>query len=162
MKLKFRQAIAIFLTIYLPASAALPLETKFTLEDLGWLHGCWVSNRDGAEITEQWMKPAGRTMLGMSRTISNAKTVEFEFIQIRQDEKSEIHFIAKPSGQKEASFKMVSAGKYEITFENPKHDFPQRITYRLEADGTLAARIEGTSKGKTKAVDFRMKKVSCD
>jgi hypothetical protein len=108
------------------------------------------------------MKPAGGTMLGMSRTVSNGKTVEFEFIRIRQDGNGEIHFIAKPSGQKEASFKMINAGKREVTFENPEHDFPQKIVYRLEKDGSLGARIEGTSKGKTKAIDFRMEKVSCD
>ena len=161
MKL-IRQMITIFLALCLPASTAFTLEPKFALEDLSWLGGCWRSNKDGTEITEQWMKPAGRTMLGMSRTVSNAKTVEFEFIQIRQNESGEIHFIAKPSGQKEASFKMVSAGKHEITFENPEHDFPQRIIYRLEKDGFLAARIEGTNKGKTKAIDFRLEKVSCN
>lgn len=153
---------AIFLAHCLPASALLALESKFALENLSWLHGCWRSNKDGTEITEQWMKPAGGTMLGMSRTVSNAKTVEFEFIQIRQNENGKIHFIAKPSGQKEASFKMISAGKHEVTFENPEHNFPQRIIYRLEKDGSLAARIEGTINGKKKAIDFRMKKVSCD
>jgi hypothetical protein len=148
--------------LYLFGSALLALEPKFTVGNLDWLRGCWKSNNEGTEITEQWMKPAGGTMLGMSRTVSNGKTLEFEFMQIRQEGSGEILFVAKPSGQKEASFKMVKGGKQEVTFENPGHDFPQRIIYRLDRDGALAARIEGISKGKLKAVDFLLRRISCE
>ena len=131
------------------------------IEELSWLAGCWRSEGDNPQITEQWMKPGGKTMLGMSRTIADGKTREFEFSRIVQEENGEIFFVANPSGQNEARFKLTIVSSQEARFENPAHDFPQRIIYRRE-DDSLTGRIEGVSKGKERAVDFPMKRVSCD
>lgn len=68
----------------------------------------------------------------------------------------------RTSGQEEASFKLVKLEKNLAVFENPEHDFPQRIIYKLEDGETLKARIEGKSKGKERGVDFPMKRVACD
>jgi hypothetical protein len=136
-------------------------EPKTTVADFAWLAGCWDGSGGGRESLEQWMKPSGQTMLGMSRTVANGKTVAFEFLQLREQE-GNIFYIAKPSGQAEASFKLVKYENNEAVFENPQHDFPQRIIYRLEKDGALAAAIEGMSKGKLKKIDFPMKRVKCD
>ena len=137
-------------------------EKTFTINDLAWLKGCWSSNRNGRETTEHWMKPAGGTMLGISRTVAEGKTVEFEFMQIRQEANDEIFFVAKPSGQLEATFKLIKGSANEAIFENPQHDFPQRVIYRLQGDGSLLGRIEGVSKGKEKSVDFPMTRERCD
>lgn len=101
-------------------------------------------------------------MLGISRTVAEGKTVEFEFMQIREDASGEILFIAKPSGQPEATFKLIKGSAREVIFENPQHDFPQRVIYRLQSDGSLLGRIEGVSKGKEKSVDFPMSRARCD
>jgi len=136
-------------------------EKKTTIAELSWLAGCWDGSGGGREYLEQWMKPSGQTMLGMSRTVMNGKTVEHEFVQIREQE-GDLFYIAKPSGQAEASFKLIKYSNQEAVFENLQHDFPQRIIYRLEKDGSLAAAIEGMSKGKLKHIDFPMKRVKCD
>jgi hypothetical protein len=135
---------------------------RTTLNDLAWLGGCWESNRNGREINEQWMKPAGQIMLGMGRTVAKGKTVEYEFVQIREDSDGSIYYVAKPSGQSEASFKLIKYQNHEATFENPEHDFPQRVIYRLEPDGSLFARVEGTSKGKARGFDYPMKRGQCN
>ena len=150
------------LCLALSPGFALAHEKAFTINDLEWLKGCWSLNRNGRETTEHWLKPAGGTMLGISRTIADGKTVEFEFTQIRQEASGEIFFIAKPSGQPEASFKMIKGGANEVVFENPQHDFPQRVIYRRQSDGSLLGRIEGVSKGKEKSVDFPMTRARCD
>lgn len=137
-------------------------EKTFTINDLAWLKGCWSLSRNGRETTEHWLKPAGGTMLGISRTVADGKTVESEFIQIRQEPSGEIFFVAKPSGQSEATFKLVKGSANEVIFENPQHDFPQRVIYRREGDGSLLGRIEGVSKGKEKSVDFPMTRARCD
>ena len=49
-----------------------------------------------------------------------------------------------------------------VVFENPQHDFPQRIIYRLEKDGSLLARIEGVNQGREKGINFPMKRAKCD
>ena len=129
------------------------------LEELAWLSGCWHSDDGKRQIREQWMKPAGNNMLGMSHTLVNGKTREYEFIRIVQEENGDIFFVAMPSGQKEARFKLMIITGQEARFENPEHDFPQRIVYRRDGD-SLVGRIEGVRNGKERAVDFPLKRVS--
>ncbi len=137
-------------------------EQKGSINDFAWLAGCWERSGKGREVVEQWMKPAGDLMLGMSRTVAEGKTREFEFLQIRQKEDGGIFYVAMPSGQNETWFKLVKYGAHEAVFENPEHDFPQRIIYRLEKDGILAARIEGTVQSQLKGVDFPYRRAKCD
>ncbi len=106
------------------------------------------------------MAPAGDGMLGMSRTVAKGRIVEHEFLQVRVQE-GRIVYIAKPSGQPEARFTATTVSAREVVFENPAHDFPQRIIYRLQPDGNIGARIEGTDKGQTRGIDFPMKRVAC-
>ena len=56
---------------------------------------------------------------------------------------------------------MLSLTEYEVVFENPDHDFPQRIIYRLGDNGALLGRIEGNSEGQEVAVDFPMTRTKC-
>ena len=107
------------------------------------------------------MPAAGGMMLGMSHTVADGKTREHEFMRIVQEENGEIYFVANPSGQNEARFKLVRSDDRSVTFENPEHDFPHRVIYRLEHDGSLVGRIEGVSKGRAKAVDFPLQRVRC-
>ena len=99
------------------------------------------------------MAPRGGSMLGMSRTVVGDKTVEYEFIRIAVVN-GVLSYVAKPSGQAETAFPMKSFEDGVVAFENLAHDFPQRIIYRRNADGTLTARIEGTVKGDVRGRDF--------
>lgn len=132
-----------------------------TVESLGWLQGCWEGGDGSSQISEQWMSPAGGCMLAMSRTVKGGETVAYEFIRVWRNDAGDIYFTARPSGQAEASFKLVRVADREVVFENSEHDFPQRIIYRLAADGRLVARIEGAKGGKARAVDFPMRRASC-
>ena len=156
MKLKLVLLCLIF------SSLAFAQAQPATINDFAWLAGCWERSGNGWEGVEQWMKPAGATMLGISRTVANGKLREFEFLQLRTKEDDTIHYVALPSGQQETWFKLVKSAEHEAVFENLEHDFPQRIIYRLEKDGTLTARIEGMSKGKLKGIDFPMKRGKCE
>lgn len=132
------------------------------VESLAWLAGCWQPEKGDAGSVEHWLAPAGGTMFGVSRTVKNGKTVEFEFMQLRTNAEGKLVFIALPSGQKEATFVASDVSESAVTFENPAHDFPQKVIYRLQPEGRLVARIEGTRDGKARGMDFPMKRVSCD
>jgi hypothetical protein len=138
--------------------AALPA----SISDLAWLSGCWASANQGAGSGEQWMPPAGGTMLGVSRTVSDGKTVAFEFIRIVETEDGGLVFIASPSGQNTTGFALVSVNDHEVIFENPDHDFPQRIIYRLLSNEELLGRVEGIINGTERAIDFPMNKTACE
>lgn len=152
-------AVAVVTMCLLHTASAGP---QVSVNDLAWMQGCWEGRDGAAVVTEQWMKPAGGCMLAMSRTVKGEQTVGFEFLRVWQDTDGAIYFTARPSGQAEASFKLVRASNMEVVFENPEHDFPQRIIYRLVGDGRLVARIEGTSDGKTRGIDFPMQRTKCD
>ena len=156
-RLRIRTAVAqVILT-----TAVLFSAEAASLDQLAWLTGCWRADDGKRQITEHWMKPSGNNMLGMSHTVVNGKTREYEFIRIVQEENGDIFFVAQPSGQKEARFKLMNVSDREARFQNPDHDFPQRVIYRRDGD-SLVGRIEGISNGKERAVDFPLKRVSCD
>ena len=143
------------------AGVAFAEESKPTLADLSWLAGCWEGGGgEGSAYHEQWMVPDGGAMLGMSRTLSNQKVVSFEFLRIHQEDDG-IYYTSIPSGQTQASFKLKSFADGKVVFENPDHDFPQRIVYTRGSDGGLLASIEGNSKGALKQVDYPMKRATC-
>ena len=127
---------------------------------LTWISGCWKSEGN-VQTEEQWTKLEGQSMLGMGRTIANGKTVFHEFLQIRERDDG-IFYIAQPNGGTAVSFKLVKINDSEAVFENPQHDFPQRIAYLRSIDGSLVATIDGEEKGKPKRVEFAMKRVRCD
>lgn len=133
-------------------------EVRPSLSRLNWLAGTWQFAKDGRVVTEVWMAPEAKTMLGMSRTVAAGTTREYEFLIVRE-EVDRIVYVAKPSDQAEATFVLRSMSDVEAVFENPSHDFPQRISYRLNADGTLLAAIEGAVQGKVKRVEFHYRRV---
>lgn len=138
-------------------------ETKPTLRSLAFIAGCWEINKPAKKmlVSEQWMAPVGDAMIGMSRTVRNGKMGGFEFLRIVRDD-SGINYISKPSENKEETpFRLIKWSANEAVFENPAHDFPQRIIYRLVKPGSLKARIEGTMEGKMTGIDFPFVRVKC-
>jgi len=126
---------------------------KARIESVDWIAGCWTLSSGQTTIEEQWMRPAGGTMLGMSRTVRAGKTAEYEFLQIRETATG-LDYVAKPSGQAEATFTLKTIEPGNVVFENPTHDFPQRVMYKKTGDTTATARIEGTRNGQLRGVDF--------
>jgi hypothetical protein len=129
---------------------------------LSWLAGCWNSETKESGSAEQWMQPAGGTMLGIGRTVKSGKTTEFEFMRIHEAHDGKLLFTAIPSGQTEATFTQLRISDSEIVFENAAHDFPQRVIYRRDGDARLAASIEGTRNGVARRIEFPMRRGQCD
>lgn len=149
-----------FLCALLLASAGV-IAQEAPLNKLSWLAGCWSHTGAEAGSMEMWTLPAGDTMLGIARTVKNGKTVEWEHTMIRETEPGKWSYVAKPSRQPEATFPIKSITDNEVVFENPQHDFPQRIIYKRDGADGLKARIEGVSKGKEKAFDYPMARTQC-
>jgi hypothetical protein len=129
------------------------------ITDVAWIAGCWDVTRNGRHIAETWTSAEGGTMMGVSRTVSNGKTSEWEFLIIREGPKG-LEYVAKPSGQPEATFTSTSVSATEVVFENPAHDFPKKIIYKRDGD-SLTASTEGPMNGQTRKIDFAYKKAAC-
>lgn len=138
-----------------------PAQQKASLEDLSWLSGCWEGRQGEAIIEEIWSKPAGGSMLGLGRTVKDNRTVSYEFMQFREENGSLV-FLPQPQGGPRVSFPLKDLFGEKVTFENPTHDFPQRVIYERKGPGLLLAAIEGTYKGKQEREEFQMRKVRCN
>lgn len=140
-----------------PAAAATPGEP----EPLAWMAGCWQFTRGATVVDEQWLRPRGGTLLGTARTTRDGKLVDYEFVVLRVADAGAT-YEAHPAGQAPATF---TAGRIEdgaVTFENPSHDFPQRVGYRRAGRDSLLAWIDGRAGGSTRRIDFPYVRVSCD
>lgn len=140
---------------------ALCAQERIPVDRLSFVAGCWESRQGAVVVEEIWTRPAGDTLLGISRTTKGDKTIFSEFMRIeRQGDK--IVYVARigATSGSAVSFPLVRATGEEAVFENPAHDFPQRIIYRKTPQGLLA-RIEGKEKGKARSEDFPMTSAPC-
>src|SRR5262245_43469021 len=153
------QRLYVFMTAVV-MTATLDAQQTATINDAAFISGCWRLESNGRTIDEQWLAPLGGSLLGVSRTVAGGKTVEYEFLQIRETPDG-LAYIARPSGQAEATFRVLSKTADEVAFENPTHDFPQRIRYRRVGTNTLNARIEGMMNGQLRGIDFPYTRVVC-
>jgi hypothetical protein len=140
----------IFLAVIVSAFSA----ASSDLEGLRFIEGDWRGESGKARIEEHWIEAAGGTMLGVSRTIVSGKTVAFEFLRI-EARADGIFYVAQPNGSAPTDFKLTKLSAGEAVFENPQHDHPKIIRYRLGED-TLVAEVEG-DEGKQ---EFRFRKSS--
>lgn len=133
------------------------------LARFAWLAGCWEGKNGSALSREHWMREGGGMMMAMARTVRDGRVLSHEAILLELDADGVTPvYVPKPSNQKEARFKLVSALDGRFVFENPEHDFPQRIIYHRQPDGALLARIEGSRDGKTRGIDYPMTRASCE
>jgi hypothetical protein len=56
----------------------------------------------------------------------------------------------------------TTASDATVVFENPEHDFPQRVGYKRNGSDALDAWIEGRANGKSRRVDFSYQRARCE
>jgi hypothetical protein len=120
--------------------------------DLTWLAGHWCQQKGTELIEENWLPPRGGSMLSAGRTTSGGETRAFEFLRL-EIKGREVTFIAQPNGVAPTRFAMTASGAGWARFENPEHDFPQRVEYRRTATG-LHAEIAGPGGNGEQVIGF--------
>lgn len=99
-------------------------------------------------------------MLGMSRTLQGDSLIEYELVVLRQHGAG-LTYQAHPSGQASTVFTAGAVSDSMVVFENPAHDFPQRIGYRRAGGDSLVAWIEGTTPAGARRVVFAYARAPC-
>ncbi len=130
--------LAVFLVVFLATGPSFG-EATDSIAELAWMCGSWG---DPAESLESWMAPVDGLMLGVNRTVRPGETPFFEFLRIEQRPEG-IVFVASPLGLAPTDFPLRELGPERVVFENPGHDFPQRLVYWLEGDLLLAEASAG-------------------
>ena len=128
--------------------------TKPAIADLAWMAGSWAGESRGIQMEEHWTKHLGNSMVGVHRDVGKGRTMLFEFLRIEQ-QGDRIVYLSMPNGRSPATpFPLKEMSGTRVVFENPQHDFPQRIIYWKDGND-LRARIEGTMNGKPASEEWR-------
>ena len=136
------------------SSAGVDRQAAPSLDGLAWLAGAWSGTSRGVEMEEQWTAPKGNSMIGLHRDVGKGRTLSFEFLRIEQQGDAIVYW-SMPNGRSPATpFALKEVSDTRVVFENPTHDFPQRIIYWKDG-ADLRARIEGTQNGKAGSQEWR-------
>lgn len=146
MKRLGRFAIGAFVFAFV-VGAVVAEDDPPSLEALGWMAGHWSLERGDVTMEELWTPPKGGVMLGLHRDVRAGDRAFFEYLRIEQQPEGLV-YLASPMGRPPTPFPLVAIEDGKVAFENPDHDYPQRIIYQIRDDGTLLARIEGLRDGK--------------
>ena len=156
-----RMRPAVLMATCILAALASPFVGAAPIDTVAWLAGCWSGEHGDAGTGEYWLPPAGGRMLGIGRIVREGKPVEHEFLELDETDDGRLVYTATPSGQTRTSFMSTQVSESSVTFENPAHDFPQRITYIRSPGNSLLVRIEGVRKGQLRQAEFRFVKSDC-
>ena len=118
-----------------------------------WIAGYWLSCDNAEQVSETWTSGGPEVMLGSGLTRAKNGT-HFEMMRIGKGSAGGLSLFASPDGVPPTEFTLKSMDANRVIFENPSHDFPQRIIYSRNAD-VLSARIEGRMKDRDAAMDWR-------
>ena len=100
-------------------------------------------------------RPAGGSMLAVSRTLRDGLMSAFEFLCIVERDGGLV-YTAMPNGRTPATdFTLTKIDDTSATFENPAHDFPKMIRYTKRPDGSLEAVISGEGGQKAQTFVFK-------
>jgi Domain of unknown function (DUF6265) len=127
-----------------------------SVAELGWMAVRWeASGEDGRWTEEAWTAPRGGVMLGASRSGRGDTLREFEFLRLQAGADGVPVYLAQPGGRAPpVPFRLAARDGTSATFENPAHDFPQRIVYRRSGE-TMTATISAIDGSNAMSWSFR-------
>lgn len=129
-------------------------------EKFSWLVGTWSSVNDKTHYQETWAKTNDTTLTGFAFMLSKTDTVFSEKLMILFSKK-DIFYIAKVPDQNNGAlirFKLTKNERGLHIFENPAHDFPQKILYLMKSKDQMLASVSGVENGTFHKEDFQLKK----
>ncbi|QSB26141.1 DUF6265 family protein [Flavobacterium sp. CLA17] len=125
-----------------------------------WLIGNWENKSPDGLLIENWQKVNDSTFSATSYFIKGKDTLHFEKIVLSQ-KGEKLTYSATVNGQnndKAIDFPSTSETETKLVFENPQHDYPQKISYTKGANNTLTAEVTGKLQGKLTTERFIMVK----
>jgi len=135
-------------------------QSAHRIASVAWLTGCLEMRRGSRVVEEQRMPERGGTMIGMGRSVGARGLDDYELTVIQQ-EGERLLYVAHPRRQPVATFVAIAATADSVLFENPEHDYPQRVGYRRVGTDSVLAWIDGTSNGKQQRVECPYRRVPC-
>lgn len=116
-----------------------------------WLAGTWkrTNAKPGKSSVEMWKKTSAKEMIGRAAHLNGTDTTFIEKLKIVPKDGKLFYVADVPENKTEIWFEFTSITDKGFVCENPKHDFPKKITYEL--NGT---NLKATISGDGKSIDY--------
>ena len=111
------------------------------LEQAAFLLGTWQSETQGTRFMERWRRDEGGGFRGSAEAIRDGERFQQEAMTLRVVAGTLVYAADPSLDGNFVEFRGVRCTPGEAVFENPEHDFPQRLHYRLDDSGILTARV---------------------
>jgi hypothetical protein len=129
------------------------------LKKAKWILGEWKKTDSIGTLEEKWKSENDSTYIGTSYFIKeNGDTIHSEAIELQEFQE---HLIYKATVKGENNndaipFLLMQSTDSLLVFENPKHDYPQKIMYKRNKDKSILATVSGKQQGKNTSEEYLM------
>lgn len=123
-----------------------------------WLIGSWENKTQQGDLSENWAKANDSVFNGESYFIKGKDTLFGEKVVLSEKDGALLYTVTAKgqNGELPVAFKMTGTTANQLVFENPAHDFPTKITYKLVNKDSLVAEISGMQDGKPASETYPM------
>ncbi len=131
-------------------------KSKDPMQGFEKLSGLWQTHNSEADIYEEWSKSSNGVLYGKSYVLNEGDSIINERIELKKIGE-DVFYIPTVTGQNNnqpVQFKMISTNDSAFVFDNPAHDFPQRITYRFIGKDSIVAKTQGIVDGEPRTEEF--------
>lgn len=135
-------------------------EKYLALKNADWLIGRWENNSPEGNLSETWKVENDSTFSGESYFVVKNDTVFSEKVSLFETNGKLIYKVSVPgqNDEKPVEFESSFFNNKTMIFENPKHDYPNKIIYNKVSADSLVAKISGLKKGMQAEETFKFKK----
>lgn len=131
-----------------------------TLKDMKWIIGTWQLETSRGTMYERWKMVNDSLWEGKGYRVAETDTMILEELSLEIIDDEVFYVPVVPHNEGAVYFKMIEKYPDKVVFENPEHDFPQRIIYMRMPNDSLHAIIEGMNKGIESGADFYFKRIN--
>lgn len=149
------------ITVIISVIACTTKQKDQPLQNFEKLTGLWQTHNSEADIYEEWIKVSDSAMQGKSYVMNESDTIINERIEVKKigNDFYYIPTVTAQNNDQPVQFKMINNSDTLLVFDNPGHDFPQRIMYRFHGKDSIVARVQGVVKGELQFEEFYFRRV---
>ena len=136
-----------------------------SIRSLDWFIGAWEQKSASMTVQELWNYSEDSTsLIGKGTTFKNGEIISQEEIQISlvKDVLTYSVRVKNHNNNEAILFTATVVTENSITFENPIHDFPQKIFYKLIDEKQIEAIVSSVTNLKERSIRFLYSRVEID